>query len=138
MTVEALESRTLLTVPAGLIEERIATGLAQPVAMAFARPLTTAVLAVRNDGNTAYAGPVALTLMASSDATADASDVVLSSRPMTLKVKAGGSRRILPRGVITALPPGSYHVVGRVEPTGTPAGANPANNTAVGATFLRP
>src|SRR5438105_9448914 len=34
--VEALESRTLLTVPAGFTETRVATGLAQPVQMEFA------------------------------------------------------------------------------------------------------
>src|SRR5688500_2043816 len=34
--VEHLESRTLFAVPAGFTETRIATGLAQPVAMAFA------------------------------------------------------------------------------------------------------
>ena len=34
--VQALESRTLLAVPAGLTETRVVTGLAQPVAMTFA------------------------------------------------------------------------------------------------------
>ena len=34
--VEALESRTLLTVPAGFTETRVVTNLAQPVAMSFA------------------------------------------------------------------------------------------------------
>src|SRR3954451_21074341 len=34
--VEALESRTLFTVPAGFTETRVATGLAQPVQMEFA------------------------------------------------------------------------------------------------------
>src|ERR1044071_5005768 len=34
--VEALESRPLLTVPAGFTETRVATGLAQPVQMEFA------------------------------------------------------------------------------------------------------
>src|ERR1051325_10667475 len=75
---EALESRTLFAVPAGLTETRVVTNLAQPVAMAFAPD-----------------GRLFITEKTGKVRVVDAGGHLLSTPFMTLTVDAQGERGAL-------------------------------------------
>ena len=96
------------------------------------RRAARATLLLQNLGNSAYAGPVTVSLLASTDATIDASDAVLATLPAkVVKVKAGGKKALRLRVAVASLPAGSYHLVARMTPGGTPADTNSANNDVV-------
>jgi len=98
------------------------------VAGVGAKRQARATLSLQNLGNSAYSGPVTVSLLASADATADAGDAVLATLPKSLKLKAGGRKALKLRAALGSLAAGSYHLVARLNPTGTPADANTANN----------
>jgi glucose/arabinose dehydrogenase len=106
---------------------------AATVAGVGAKRQVRATLSLQNLGNAAYAGPVTVSVLASADAAADAGDAVLAALPKTLKLKAGGRKALRLRAALSSLPAGSYHLVARLNPTGTPADTNGANNDAASA-----
>ena len=63
----------------------------------------------------------------------DRLDAVLATLPKALKLKAGGRKVIKLRAALGSLPAGSYRLVARLNPTGTPADTNAANNDVVSA-----
>jgi glucose/arabinose dehydrogenase len=98
-----------------------------------ARRLSASLL-LQNGGNTAYAGPVTVQLLASTDTAIDAGDVPITTLPgRVLKVKAGGRKVLRLRTALPALAAGSYHLVARVTPAGVGNDPNTANNDAVSA-----
>jgi subtilase family serine protease len=82
-------------------------------------------------------GPVTLSLLASTDATADDADVSLGTITRTLRIKPNSGRRLsfrlpLPAGIAA----GTYHVIARIDSTGTVTESNETNNDAAsGGTF---
>jgi hypothetical protein len=98
-----------------------------------ARRQARTTLALQNLGNSTYSGPVTVSVLASADGTADAGDAVLATLPKTLKLKAGGRKAMKLRAALASLPAGSYHLVARLAPGGTPADNNAANNDVVSA-----
>ena len=97
-----------------------------------ARRRASATLLLRNDGNSRYNGPVAISLLASPDATADDADTLLATLPArTVRIKAGGQRVIRLRANVSSLAAGTYHLVARAPAAGPTAAVNPANNAAV-------
>jgi glucose/arabinose dehydrogenase len=102
-----------------------------------ARRAVAATLALQNLGNTAYSGPVTVSLLASTDATADASDLPLATLPArAVKVKANGRKVVRLRVLVGSLAAGTYHLVAHVASSGSPADTNAANDDIVsGGTF---
>ena len=97
----------------------------------------SASLLLQNGGNTAYAGPVTVQLLASTDTVIDGTDTAITTLPArVVRVKAGGRKVLRLRTTLPALPAGTYHLVARVTPAGVPADTNAANNDVVStATF---
>ena len=96
-----------------------------------------ATLALQNNGNSTYAGPVTIALLASTNAAVDGADVPLATPPArVMKLKANGRRVIRLRSPVTGLAPGTYYLVVLITPSGTPGDTNAANNNVVsGGTF---
>lgn len=96
------------------------------------RRITTTLL-LQNLGNSTYTGPVTVTLLASTDATFDSTDMLLTTLPArSVKIRAGGRKSLRLRTNLPAMPAGTYHLVARIVPTGSPADTNASNNDIVG------
>ena len=104
----------------------------QPIHVNPGRP-SRALVTVTNDGNVTAAGTLGLTLYASSDATLDAGDTVLTELP-TKKVHLRAGKAMKLRVRFTSpegLAAGSYVVIASVTPTVQPADDNGTNDVAV-------
>ena len=92
----------------------------------------SASLLLENGGNSAFAGPVTVQLLASPDAAVGSDDLPITTLPAkVVRVKAGGRKVLRLRTTLPSLAPGTYHLVARVTPAGVGADPNPANNDAV-------
>ena len=99
-----------------------------------ARRQVRGVLSLQNNGNAPYTGPVTVSLLASADPLADATDVPFATLPArVMKLKANGRRAVRLKAPPTGLAPGTYHLVARITPAGSPADTNAANNDVVSA-----
>lgn len=86
---------------------------------------------VVNDGNVQLTRPVTIRLAASTDASADASDTVITTFTKKLSIKPGATKRVPVKFTLPAtLVAGTYFITATIDPLGEIVETSKSNNTA--------
>ena len=94
------------------------------------------VVNVINDGNVQLTQSVTIRLAASSDASADASDEVITTFTKRLSIKPGATKATPIKFTLpSTIAPGTYFITATIDPLGEIAETSRSNNTAASGDF---